>query len=76
MDYKNEFHSKTGLNQVLSDELSHIRQHLITHAITRSVVNTMDEEFAGHLLHQSCLWGNHELLEDLLSGEQVTYKSI
>ena len=71
MDYKNECHSKTGLNQVLSDELSHIRHHLITHAITRSVVNTMDEEFAGHLLHQSCLWGNHELLQDLLSGEQV-----
>ena len=73
MDYKNEFESNCGLNQLLSDELSLIHQHLTSHAIPRSVVNTMDEEFAGHLLHQSCLWGNHELLVDLLSGEQVRH---
>ncbi|XP_023236619.1 leucine-rich repeat serine/threonine-protein kinase 1-like [Centruroides sculpturatus] len=32
-----------------------------------------EEEFSGLLLHQAALWGNAELLEDLLHGEQLQY---
>lgn len=35
----------------------------------------MDEEpdslYPGRLLHQAALWGNAELLEDLLHGEEI-----
>lgn len=30
-----------------------------------------EEDFPGRLLHQAALWGNAELLEDLLHGEMV-----
>lgn len=30
-----------------------------------------EEDFSGRLLHQAALWGNAELLEDLLHGEMV-----
>ncbi|GFS33109.1 potassium channel AKT3 [Trichonephila inaurata madagascariensis] len=32
-----------------------------------------NEEFPGRLLHQAALWGNAELLEDLLHGEMLVY---
>ncbi len=74
MDDKND--SNIGLNGVTSETLTQIRQQLSSHAISRSLINKMDEEFAGHLLHQSSLWGNQELLTDLLSGEQVNNRLI
>ena len=69
MDNKNE--NNIGLNCVRSERLPQLRHQLTSHAITRSMLHIMDEEFAGHLLHQSSLWDNEELLTDLLSGEQV-----
>lgn len=32
-----------------------------------------DEEYPGKLLHQAALWGNAELVEDLLNGDQVEF---
>jgi len=60
-----------GLNNISYETLPIIRQQLTSQTITRSTLNIMDEEFAGHLLHQSSLWANEELLTDLLTGEQV-----
>ena len=57
-----------GFNQL--SELLSSQSHASKRTITRSML-TMDEEFPGHLLHQACLWGNYELLNDLLCGEQV-----
>ncbi|CAN7950228.1 unnamed protein product, partial [Ixodes pacificus] len=31
------------------------------------------EGYPGELLHQAALWGNAELVEDLLNGEQVRF---
>uniref|UniRef100_A0A0A9YDP2 Transient receptor potential cation channel subfamily A member 1 n=1 Tax=Lygus hesperus TaxID=30085 RepID=A0A0A9YDP2_LYGHE len=36
------------------------------------VMTPDDEEFNGRLLHQSALWDNAELLEDLLRGDQLS----
>ncbi|KFM82206.1 Potassium channel AKT3, partial [Stegodyphus mimosarum] len=32
-----------------------------------------EEDFPGRLLHQAALWGNAELLEDLLHGEMIQF---
>ncbi|XP_064473089.1 leucine-rich repeat serine/threonine-protein kinase 1-like isoform X2 [Ornithodoros turicata] len=34
------------------------------------------EEYPGRLLHQAALWGNAELLEDLLNGDQVEFINV
>ncbi|XP_022246027.1 leucine-rich repeat serine/threonine-protein kinase 1-like [Limulus polyphemus] len=36
-------------------------------------MNEETEEFPGQLLHQAALWGNSDLLEDLLHGDQVQH---
>lgn len=35
-----------------------------------------EEDFPGRLLHQAALWGNAELLEDLLHGEMVSINNV
>ena len=30
-----------------------------------------DKEFSGHLIHQAVRWDNRDLLQDLLTGDQV-----
>ena len=35
-----------------------------------------DKEFPGHLIHQAVHWDNPDLLQDLLSGEQVSFLSL
>ncbi|GIY11810.1 hypothetical protein CDAR_516591 [Caerostris darwini] len=35
-----------------------------------------NEDFSGRLLHQAALWGNAELLEDLLHGEMLAFLNV
>lgn len=34
---------------------------------------SLEFEFDGRLLHQSCLWGNTDLLTDLIFGDEVCF---